>query len=209
MWIKFACSFRRKISQLCLWPKIHTISDSFWMRQVFNICVWVFCAPNGTILLVYIPTKIKMSFICKSFAAPLSEAKTHWMVNWLQLLNQLDFVWCHTKAFMQNFSQWCLRNVQLLRTTVNWCWWRFKHAFLYNSIILLCTLFFAFQALSMRMPASFTLFTRSRTDGADGDSLLPISVSNFCIYSATIAWYVQSNIAIFCSRLHTTTFIQR
>ena len=35
------------------------------------------------------------------------------MINWLQLLNQL------------NSSHWCLRNVQVL----NWCWWHFTHTF--------------------------------------------------------------------------------
>ena len=31
--------------------------------------------------------------ICKSIAVPLSAAKTYWMVNWFQLLNQWNFVW--------------------------------------------------------------------------------------------------------------------
>ena len=115
--------------------------------------VRVFCAPNVTIMLVYIPGKIKISFIwkddffffgkivifCKSIAGPLSEAKTHWMGNWLQLLNQLNFIWRHIKVFMQNSSQWCLRNVQLLRTTVNLCWRFFTHTFCHSSNILGCT----------------------------------------------------------------------
>ena len=96
----------------------------------------VFCASSMTILLLYIPAKIKMSFIrkddffftkigifCKSIGGPLIKKKMQWMVNWIQFLNQLDFVRRHTKVFMQNSSQWCLWNVQLLRTTVNWCWW--------------------------------------------------------------------------------------
>ena len=41
-------------------------SDSVWVRWLFNVCVWVFCAPNATILLVYIPAKIKMGFIIAS-----------------------------------------------------------------------------------------------------------------------------------------------
>ena len=111
--------------QLCPGPKSAQNIDSFWVRRLFNVCVRVFCAPNATILLVYISAKIKMSFhlkiwfffakttvFCKWIAGPLSEGKTHWMVNWLQLLNQLNFVWLHTKVFMQNSSQWCLRNVQ-------------------------------------------------------------------------------------------------
>ena len=43
-------------------PKSAPNSNSFW---VFNVCVRVFCAPNTTILPVYIPAKIKMSFIWK------------------------------------------------------------------------------------------------------------------------------------------------
>ena len=40
-------------------PKTAPNSDSF------NVCVRVFCAPNATILIVYTPAKIKMSFIWK------------------------------------------------------------------------------------------------------------------------------------------------
>ena len=70
-----------------------------------------FCAPNATILFVNTSAKIKMSFtwkndfffakigiFCKSIAGPGCEVKTHWVVNYLQLLNQLDFVWRHTKV---------------------------------------------------------------------------------------------------------------
>ena len=67
-------------------PKSAANSDSVWVRQLFNVCVRVFCAPNATILLVYrrVATH-KMSFIwkdnffffakidicCKSIAGPL------------------------------------------------------------------------------------------------------------------------------------------
>ena len=47
----------------------------------------------------------KIGIFCKSIAGPLSEAKTHWVVNWLHLLKQLNFVSRHT--------------IQLLRTTVS------------------------------------------------------------------------------------------
>ena len=40
----------------------------------------------------------KIGIFRKLIAGPLSEAKTHWMVKWLQLLNQLNFVWSHTKV---------------------------------------------------------------------------------------------------------------
>ena len=46
-------------------PKSIPNSDSFWVRRLFNVCVRVLCAPNATILFVYIPAQIKMSFIWK------------------------------------------------------------------------------------------------------------------------------------------------
>ena len=49
----------------------------------------------------------KIGIFCKSIAGLLSEAKTHWMVNWPQLLNQLNFVWGHTKVFVSTMSQKC------------------------------------------------------------------------------------------------------
>ena len=46
-------------------PKSATNSDSIWVGRLFNVCVRVFCAPNATILLIYLSTKIKMNFIWK------------------------------------------------------------------------------------------------------------------------------------------------
>ena len=46
-------------------PKSAPNSDSFRVRRLFNVCVRVFCAPNATILLVYILAKIKKNFIWK------------------------------------------------------------------------------------------------------------------------------------------------
>ena len=43
-------------------PKSEPNSDAFWVRRLFNVCVWDFYAPNATILLVYIHAKIKISF---------------------------------------------------------------------------------------------------------------------------------------------------
>ena len=76
-------------SNFVKWPKyasgLKFASNSgwFWVRRLFKVCVRVFCAPNVKILIVYIPAKIKMSFIwkhyffskigifCKSIADPL------------------------------------------------------------------------------------------------------------------------------------------
>ena len=92
-------------------------SDSFWVRRLFNVCLRVFSAPNATnpprskwALSQKILFFAKIGIFCMSIADPLTETKTHWMVNLLQLLNQLNFVWLHTKAFTQNSSQWCFRN---------------------------------------------------------------------------------------------------
>ena len=55
--------FEEKLPNYTSGPKSAPNSDSFWVRRLFNVCVRAFCAPNATILLVYIPAKIKMSFI--------------------------------------------------------------------------------------------------------------------------------------------------
>ena len=47
----------------------------------------------------------KIGIFCKLIAGPLCEAKMHWIVNWLHLLIQLDFVWRHTNVCMKNSSQ--------------------------------------------------------------------------------------------------------
>ena len=45
----------------------------------------------------------KVGIFCKSIAGPLSEAKTYWVVNWLQLLNQLSFVWLWRQGLYAKF----------------------------------------------------------------------------------------------------------
>ena len=54
------CSFSKKNG-----PKSAPNNDSFWVRRLFNLYVRFVCALNATILLVYIPAMIKMSFIRK------------------------------------------------------------------------------------------------------------------------------------------------
>ena len=77
--------FKEKLPNYAFGPKYAPNSDSFCVHRLFNVCVRIFCAPNATILRVYIPAKIKMSFFgrddffffakidifCKSIAAPL------------------------------------------------------------------------------------------------------------------------------------------
>ena len=55
--------FEEKWPNYASGPKSTRNSDSFWVRRLFNACVPVFCASNATILLVYIPAKIKTRFI--------------------------------------------------------------------------------------------------------------------------------------------------
>ena len=121
------------MAQLCLWTKIRTKQWLVFGALAFQCMHAGFLCPkcdNFACLhtrqdQIEVHLKrwfffSKINIFCKSIAGPLSEAKTHWTVNWLQLLNQLNFVWDQTKVLMQNSSQWCLRNVQLLRTMVNW-----------------------------------------------------------------------------------------
>ena len=57
--------FEEKWSNYASGPKSAPYSDTFWVRRLFNVCVQVFCAPNETIMLVYLSAKIKMNFIRK------------------------------------------------------------------------------------------------------------------------------------------------
>ena len=75
--------FEEKLPNYASGPKSAPNSNSFWVCRLYNVYVRVFCAPNATILLVYISAKIKMSFswkgvffakivfFCKSIAGPL------------------------------------------------------------------------------------------------------------------------------------------
>ena len=78
-------------------PKSRPNSELVWVRRLFNVCVLVFCAQN-----VCSPSENMILFLpksrCKSIADPLIG-----MVNWLQLLNHLNFVWRYTKVFKQNY----------------------------------------------------------------------------------------------------------
>ena len=57
-------------------------SESFWVRRLFNVCVRVFCAPNATILFIYIPDKIKwassekMIFFLPKSSSSVSRSQT-------------------------------------------------------------------------------------------------------------------------------------
>ena len=108
--------FKVKWPNYSLGSKLTANSNSFWVCRLFNVWVRVFCAPkcdSFACLHTHPRSKwtsfekmiffIKICIFCKSIAGSLNEAKTHWMVNWIQ----------------QNSSQWCNRNVQLLRITVN------------------------------------------------------------------------------------------
>ena len=59
----FLLIFEEKWNNYASGPKSALNSDPFWVRRLFNVSVLIFCAPNATILLVYIPAKIKISFI--------------------------------------------------------------------------------------------------------------------------------------------------
>ena len=137
----------------------------------------------------------KIGIFCKSIAGPLSEAKTHWMVNWLQLLNQLNFVWRHTKVFMKNSSQWYLRNV---------LFWERRCAShtlsateQYSSVY---ALFFAFHALVYRWGCQFlSLF--SQDNEHTKLTVLFFFQNPYTIYAHIPQHYYdfQSKVAIFAS----------
>ena len=176
------------------------------MRRLFKVCVRVFCARNAAILLVYILAKIKMNFIwkddlyskigtfCKSLAGPLSEAKTHWMVGQLTTTPEpIGLCMASYQDLYAKYASIISPAYQLLWTTVNWwCWWRFTHTFCYSSNIFgAYTLFLAFHTLVYRWGCQFLslFFTRQRTYGDDGASLLKKSACNFRTHPAILPWF--------------------
>ena len=86
-----------------------------------HLKIWLFC---------HLPLWL-LAKLYKSIAGPLSEAKTHWMVNWHELL--ASYQGLHSK-FVSMMSPKC----SIVENDGNYCWWRFKHTFSYSSNILGC-----------------------------------------------------------------------
>ena len=141
----------------------------------------------------------KIGIFFKSIACLLSEAKIHWMFDWLQLLNQLDFVCRHRKVFMQNSYQWCLRNVQLLRTTQ----YSLVNGVIFSGIHTVFG-FIRFGLSIMRIPVSFTFFRRYHNEHTELSVLLFIQ-NPYAIIVHILQHYhdFQSNVAIFPSVVQT------
>ena len=209
--------------QLCLWAKIRTKQWLVLGALAFQCMrVGFLCPKCDNFACLHTHPDLnelhlkrwfffaKIGIFCKSIAGPLSEAKTHWMVNWLQLLNQLNFVWRNTKVFIQNSSQWCLRNVQLLRITVNWCWWwRFTHTFCHN--ILWCKhCFWLFTLWFIDEDASFFHFFHKITNILSTLTVLVFFQNPYAIFANILQPYhdFQSNVAIFSSVVEAYTRTQ-
>ena len=116
-------------------------------------------------------------------------AKTHWMVNWLQILNQSNLVWRYAFRF----------NVKLLRKTWNWCWWRFTHSFCHNSNILGCThCHWLLTLWFIDEDASFFHFFSQDNEHTELTVLLFLQ-NLYAIFAHILQHYhdYQSNVAIF------------
>ena len=98
--------FKEKWPNYVSGPKSAPNNDSFGVRRLFNACVRVFCAPNATIMLFYIPAKIKISLsekmiifakidiFCKSIAGPLSEAYASvYRTIFVRRKNKTNYLW--------------------------------------------------------------------------------------------------------------------
>ena len=143
--------------------------------RLFNVCVRVFCAPNATILLVYISAKINMSFMWKDdfilpkLASSVSQSQGH-------LAKRKRIGW---SIGFNSWTNWTLYGVlprSLCKIRLNDvfeifnCWQRrwidvdgASHTFSATAAIFsgVHTVFgFANFGLSMRMPISFTFFIR-------------------------------------------------
>ena len=118
------------------------------------------------------------------------------------IAGQMDFVWRHVaKIFMQNSSQWNLRNVQSLRTTVNWCWWLFTLTFCQGSNILVCTYcILAFHASVYRWGCQFHSLYSQDNEHTELKVLLFFQ-NLYAIFAYILQHYhdFQSNVVIFAS----------
>ena len=73
-------------------------NKSFWVHRLFNVCVGVFFAPNAIILFVYIPAKIKISFIWKDdffflpkSASSVSRSQAHFLALFKRIFKPYSF----------------------------------------------------------------------------------------------------------------------
>ena len=155
--------FEKKWPNYASAPKSALYTDLFWVRRLFNVCVRFSCTSNVTILVVYIPVKIKMSFIpkddlffakigvfCKSIAGPLSEAKMHWIVNCMASYPR-SLCKIRLKDVSEVFNCWEHRSIDVVGASRTYC---------HSSNIHGCTQCFLRFGLSMGMPVSFTFFLR-------------------------------------------------
>ena len=149
--------FKEKWSKYASGLKFVSNRDSFWVRQLFNVCVRVFCVPNAKILFVYIPTK-KWSFIWK-YEVYMS---FHHLAMWKRIGWSIGFKsW--TIVIRSSLYKICLSDVSKM---FNCC----ERRLIYIECVS-CTLSAIFSGvrivigfspfvLSMRMTVSYTFFTR-------------------------------------------------
>ena len=160
--------FRRKMVQLYLWTKIPTKQWLVFGASAFQCMRVGFLCPKcnnfaclhtrqdqNELHLKRIFFFAKIGIFCKSIEGPLSESKTHWMSTGFNYWTN----WTLYGVISRSLCKIRLRNVQLLRTTVNWCWCRFTHTFCHSSKIPGCMYCF-WLSRSMRMPVSFTFLVR-------------------------------------------------
>ena len=150
----------------------------------------------------------KIGIFCKSIVGPLSEAKTHWMINWLQLLNRLNIVWHHTKqGLYAQFVSMMSPKYSIVENDGELMLMRFTHTFFHSSNILgythcfwLFTLWFIYEDASF-----FHLFhkiTNIRSWRCFSASIIPTQFSNsFCNISMIFKVMSQYFPALF-KRIH-------
>ena len=135
----------------------------------------------------------KIVIFYESIAVPFSEVKTHWIVNWLHLLNQLDSVWRYAKVFMQNFVSMMSPKCSIVENDSELNLMALTHTFCHSSNILGCTqCFWLFMLWFIDEDARFFhffFFMRKRKYRADGAFPFPKCVRNFLTLSATLPWF--------------------
>ena len=156
------------MGQLCLWTKIHTkqclilgcvdfsmYACEFSVPQMRKFCLFTYPPSSKWASFEKMILFVKIDTLCKSTAGPLSEANTHWMVNWFQLLNKASYQGLYVK-FVWMMSPKCSiveNDGELMLMALH------THTFCYSSNILRCThCFWLFMLRFIDEYASF--FTR-------------------------------------------------
>ena len=196
--------------RLCLWNKIRTrqwlilgaldfqcIRAGFLCSKCDNFaCFYTRQDQNELHLKRWFFFFVKIDIFCKLIAGALSEAKTHWMVGWLQLPNQLNFVWRHAKFVYMMSPRTSMNGDDLMLMAL---YTNFLQQQQYSRVY---ALFLTFHALVYLWVCQFiSLF--SQDNEHTEQTILLFFQNPYEIFAHILQHYPR------CSSVYTTIFVRR